>query len=312
MRCVVLLIIIVIEIVYLILGGVIFWALESSTEQNQKQQQFAFNLSHIIENITASFSCVSSDDLRRFAHRVLEAERNGLVRGKNSSNWDFHGSIFFAMTVVTTIGYGNVSPSTDGGQLFCCFFAIVGIPFTMVMLLGIGELFKALSKKMECKLCCRNRPRLNKCINTAVIVTAGIAFFVIIPAAIFTRFEGWDYGTAIYYGIVTTTTVGFGDFVAAWSCVGEPCWLYRVSVGIWIFLGLAWVAGVIGSMQEFIEGLISKADPKSKKKSPEDETKPDSNGVSCTEVTDSVDTQAMETITAHPNDNEVQYESVHL
>lgn len=107
-----------------------------------------------------------------------------------------------------------MTPATDGGQLFCCFFAVIGIPFTMVILLGIGKLFKTLSKKMECKFCCRSRPRLAKFINSILIVTGGVAFFLLIPAAIFTRLEGWGYDSAIYYGVITATTVGFGDFVA--------------------------------------------------------------------------------------------------
>jgi len=56
-------------------------------------------------------------------------------------------------------------------------------------------------------------------------------------------------------------------YVVAWNCVGDACWVYRISVGIWIYFGLAWLAGVIGSMQENLEGLISKANPKSKVKS---------------------------------------------
>jgi len=53
-------------------------------------------------------------------------------------------------------------------------------------------------------------------------------------------------------------------YVVAWSCVGDACWVYRISVGIWIYLGLAWLAGIIGTMQDALEGLISKTDPKPK------------------------------------------------
>lgn len=314
MRCTVLLILIVVEIAYIIGGGFIFWALESEAEQQHKQQQRAFNLSDIIANLTASNSCVSDEDLQNFANQIVEAAKNGLTTLKESSDWDFHGSIFFAMTVVTTIGYGNVAPTTVGGQIFCCFFAIVGIPFTMVMLLGIGNLIKTLSKKMECHLCCRNRPRLNKFMNTVVITAVGAVFFLVIPAAIFTKLEGWGYGTSIYYGIITMGSIGFGDYVAAWSCVGDACWVYRISVGIWIYLGLAWLAGIIGTMQDALEGLISKTDPKPKKKPTEDETKPDMiNKVAEKEVTESDDTRTLETIiSVDPIDNEIQYESVRL
>lgn len=54
MRCAVLLILILVEIAYLIAGGYIFWTLEAEAEQQQKQQQRAFNLSYIIENLTGS------------------------------------------------------------------------------------------------------------------------------------------------------------------------------------------------------------------------------------------------------------------
>lgn len=52
MRAVVLLIIILVEIVYLIAGGFIFWALESSREQEQKTAQRNFNLSALLTNIS--------------------------------------------------------------------------------------------------------------------------------------------------------------------------------------------------------------------------------------------------------------------
>ncbi len=54
--------------------------------------------------VSASNSCLSDDELQHFANRVLDAERSGLVTSKQSNNWDIHGSMFFAMTVVTTIG----------------------------------------------------------------------------------------------------------------------------------------------------------------------------------------------------------------
>lgn len=42
--------------------------------------------------------------------------------------------------------------------------------------------------------------------------------------------------------------------------MGDHCWLYRISVGTWIFLALAWLAGVIGTIQDGFQMLISKSD----------------------------------------------------
>ena len=39
----------------------------------------------------------------------------------------------------------------------------------------------------------------------------GFAFFLLVPAAIIGGFTGWDYFEAVYFSMVTFTTVGFGD-----------------------------------------------------------------------------------------------------
>lgn len=55
--------------------------------------------------------------------------------------WGFWNSIFFSVIVVTTIGYGHLSPITDQGRVFCMIFAIFGIPLTGILLAAIGDRF---------------------------------------------------------------------------------------------------------------------------------------------------------------------------
>lgn len=100
-----------------------------------------------------------------------------------------------------------------GGKLFCCFFAIVGIPFTMAMLVGIGEVLKNISGKINWKLG-ESKPKVHKLLHTIIITAIGFVLFLLIPAGIFVALEGWNYGTAVYFGLITATTVGFGDYVA--------------------------------------------------------------------------------------------------
>ena len=33
-------------------------------------------------------------------------------------HWDYHGSLFFMMTIMTTVGYGSFTPNTVGGQVW--------------------------------------------------------------------------------------------------------------------------------------------------------------------------------------------------
>ena len=67
-----------------------------------------------------------------------------VVTGAWATNWDYLQSVFFATTVLTTIGtcvvtrssacsllpspgYGNIAPVTFYGRLFCLLFGIIGI-----------------------------------------------------------------------------------------------------------------------------------------------------------------------------------------
>lgn len=120
-----------------------------------------------------------------------------------------------------------MAPKTIGGQLFCCFFAIVGIPFTMVMLVGIGDVLKEVSSRINWRLG-ESRPRLHKLLHAVAMTTVGVVMFLLLPAAIFTAIEKWSYGSAVYYGVVTATTVGFGDFVAG-MMTPSSLWLILAS-----------------------------------------------------------------------------------
>ena len=49
--------------------------------------------------------------------------------------------------VLPVLGYGNMSPSTTAGQIFCVFFALFGIPLNMVVLNRVGKYMLAIERK---------------------------------------------------------------------------------------------------------------------------------------------------------------------
>ena len=63
-------------------------------------------------------------------------------------SWDFVQSVFFTTTILTTIGYGNISPVTFPGRLFCIIFAIIGIPFTLSVLADLGQILATIISKV--------------------------------------------------------------------------------------------------------------------------------------------------------------------
>lgn len=45
-------------------------------------------------------------------------------------------------------GYGNMSPSSTAGQIFCVFFALFGIPLNVVVLNRVGKYMLAIVKNI--------------------------------------------------------------------------------------------------------------------------------------------------------------------
>mmetsp|Transcript_42934 Transcript_42934/g.48763 ORF Transcript_42934/g.48763 Transcript_42934/m.48763 type:complete len:386 (+) Transcript_42934:347-1504(+) len=52
-------------------------------------------------------------------------------------NWSITTSIYFSVVTFTTIGYGDITPTTDGGKLFCCFYSLFGVCMVGGLVLNI-------------------------------------------------------------------------------------------------------------------------------------------------------------------------------
>ena len=77
-------------------------------------------------------------------------------------SWDFIQSVFFSTTILTTIGYGNISPVTFPGRLFCILLAIIGIPFTLSVIADIGQILATIISKLWDQYKFKIKPLLEK------------------------------------------------------------------------------------------------------------------------------------------------------
>ncbi|KAM6366300.1 LOW QUALITY PROTEIN: potassium channel subfamily K member 3-like [Alca torda] len=190
---------------YLLVGAAVFDALESEEETAERRRLEA-----------KSQELKSKYNLSAESYRELEWVVLKLKPHKAGVQWKFAGSFYFAITVITTIGYGHAAPSTDGGKVFCMFYALLGIPLTLVMFQSLGERINTFVKYLL--------HRIKKClgmrraeVSMANMVTIG--FFscistLCIGAAAFSYYEHWSFFHAYYYCFITLTTIGFGDYVA--------------------------------------------------------------------------------------------------
>ncbi|VDK45022.1 unnamed protein product [Anisakis simplex] len=61
--------------------------------------------------------------------------------------WSFPTAIFFCISMITTIGYGNLVPSTTQGQVVCIIYGIFGIP---LMLITVADAGKFIGDALRC------------------------------------------------------------------------------------------------------------------------------------------------------------------
>ncbi|XP_014662153.1 PREDICTED: potassium channel subfamily K member 18-like [Priapulus caudatus] len=70
-----------------------------------------------------------------------EPNLNITSRHDLDEDWNLMGSVFFAATIITTIGYGHIAPKTLNGRCFCMAYAVIGMPILLIVLTDIGKLF---------------------------------------------------------------------------------------------------------------------------------------------------------------------------
>nr|DBA14643.1 TPA: hypothetical protein GDO54_005578 [Pyxicephalus adspersus] len=251
----------VVVVVYLVSGGLVFQALEQPFESSQKsaiaQEKAEFLQTH---------SCVTQQELDALIKKAIDADNAGVNPignySNSSSHWDLGSAFFFAGTVITTIGYGNISPNTEGGKIFCILYAIFGIPLFGFLLAGIGDQLGTIfgksiarvEKVFRKKQVSQTKIRV---ISTILFIVAGFLVFVTIPAFIFKQIEGWTELESIYFVVVTLTTIGFGDFVAGGNTDILYREWYKPMVWFWILVGLAYFAAVLSMIGDWLR-VISK------------------------------------------------------
>ncbi|XP_070622867.1 potassium channel subfamily K member 4 isoform X1 [Erythrolamprus reginae] len=249
MRRTTVLVLVSIVALYLVMGAVVFRLLEQPHEALQQVKIQAY-----LEHFLKAHECVAVEELEELIQQVNEATGSGVDPAVNSSNantsrWDMDSAFFFAGTVITTIGFGNISPKTRYGQLFCIFYALVGIPVFGMLLAGVGDqlgssLRKGIGKVEDIFLKWQVSPTIVRILSAVLFILIGCLLFVSLPILIFQHVEGWTLLESIYFVVITLTTVGFGDYVAGDTGSSAYFW-YQPLVIVWILLGMAYFASIL-------------------------------------------------------------------
>lgn len=246
-------------LLYLVLGALVFGWLESSREELAHRELLTSRMAFL-----QNHSCVNPYSLTEFTEKVVDAIEAGVdVKSTSnfSSRWVFSNAFFFCGTIITTIGFGNISPKTKGGQLFCIFYALVGIPMFGILLAGVGDHLGTLLRRAVAKietLFLRKgvKPTSVRVISAVFSILIGCLIFIAVPTMVFQEVESWSLLEAGYFVVITLTTVGFGDYVTENRRDGTP--LYKPLVWLWIVFGMAYFASILTMIGNWLRVLSKK------------------------------------------------------
>ncbi|KAM8909884.1 potassium channel subfamily K member 10 isoform 2-T4 [Spinachia spinachia] len=255
MRCTTLLALLIGVMLYLVMGALVFGTLELPGESLAYKNLLATKNAFLENN-----SCVTELDFYKLVKGVASAVESGLDVNNLSANfstrWDLASAFFFCGTIITTIGFGNLSPLTWYGQLFCVCYALVGIPMFGILLAGVGDhmgtVLRRAVAKMETLLMRKVRPTTVRVISAILSILIGCLIFLAVPTVVFQEVEDWSFLESFYFVVITLTTVGFGDFVPGGR---EDCWFFKPLVWLWIVFGLAYFASILTMIGNWLKVL---------------------------------------------------------
>ncbi|XP_044128643.1 potassium channel subfamily K member 16-like [Bufo gargarizans] len=245
---------------YLLAGAMVFQMLEQDAETDVKLKTEQHRLDFL-----KNYTCLTHDALEHLIQVITDAVKHGINpllnrTAEKQTNWDFSSAFFFAGTVVTTIGYGTMVPKTAGGQIFCVFYALFGIPLNVIVLGQVGRYLSRWCERLgKCLLSKGIGKKKAKIITILFFLAAGVFVFLGIPPLVFSLTEQWTYREGVYYAFISLSTIGFGDYVVGSGPKGtHPFDGYRALVYFWIMFGLAWLSLLINLLTSILKDTEKK------------------------------------------------------
>ncbi|CAM9559445.1 unnamed protein product [Chrysoparadoxa australica] len=179
----------------------------------------------------------------------------GLVLFMNIEGWGAIDTLYFSLATVTTVGYGDVSPTTDAGKVVTMLYAMEGLSLLIELLSVAGKVLLENIIESPAKLLQKAKEQLAKrqeespvksgCLEAVsklwqklprkvrmMIVSRTLMWLAILFGMLFYGSlpgEHLGYFDAMYMSAMTITSVGYGDFSPksqwgrAFAIVWMPC-----------------------------------------------------------------------------------------
>ncbi|KAM7533138.1 hypothetical protein Aperf_G00000128121 [Anoplocephala perfoliata] len=167
----------------------------------------------------------------RYRDRLLQAWKAGndeLGAEIRPPSWSFWGSLYYCITLFTTIGYGNVFPSTNTGRIITICYGLISIPLCSMVINRISKVVARTLKAIYLMtLDSSGIPvglrdayhRAGTDFDFSLLTSFGL---LIIYAAFSGVVYCWGIGEtatswtpldAVYFSFISITSIGLGDLV---------------------------------------------------------------------------------------------------
>ncbi|XP_017125357.1 open rectifier potassium channel protein 1 isoform X2 [Drosophila elegans] len=259
---------------YLMFGAAIYYHIEHGEEKitrtEVRKEQIAIN-EYLLEELGDKNASTQNEILERISNYCGKPVTNPPAHDDTPYTWTFYHAFFFAFTVCSTVGYGNISPTTFAGRMIMIVYSVIGIPVNGILFAGLGEYFgrtfEAIYRRYKKYKMSTDMhyvpPQLGLITTVVIALIPGIALFLLLPSWVFTYFEDWPYSISLYYSYVTTTTIGFGDFVPTFG-PNQPRefggWfvVYQIFVIVWFIFSLGYLVMIMTFITRFVEREIER------------------------------------------------------
>jgi len=296
---------------YCVAGAIVFQKIEEEREEEAHQAKIAatagvndavrylksafwqYGTNEDKYNFTRNeFKQAVLDDLHALRRYVLTAIDDGYDTTDDwSRDFTFDSTILFTITIMSTVGYGHISPGTTNGKIFCILYSLIGIPLLLVFMTQIGDwmavTFRWLYSRILCRWCRARRrdaelpPGIDRkskglaydevgkerymptdLVMVPITVNLILIFtFIFMGALAFAAWEDWDPIASAYFCFITLTTIGFGDLYPQKAFIGfqtDPIAAMKMifTVSYCIF-GMTLLSMCMNLMQEQIVEKVS-------------------------------------------------------